>query len=268
MALGFGAAEAASGATRIVAPAHNQLIKDGRLRAVVKLASGSASFRAWVDSKEVTRRFSGGKRRVASLGTGGLGRGTHFLYAQTERSGSSKQFQSASFVVGKREQTLLGASRPRVGARGAPVVVSASHGAGSRLRATLNGERVDDAFVHSLGDTRKGRLAANDGVRYGENRLRLVSVHEDGTYDVEHQRFTLTRRAPVASAGRDRSTIVGQAVPAQRPRLEASPDGASAPIAGGSSARPTWRRRAARPSGCAGRARPGLSSCRARPAPI
>ena len=211
MALGLGAAEGSSAATRIVAPAHNQLVNDGRLRAVVKLAPGSGSFRAWVDSKEVTRRFSGGKRRVASLSTGGLSRGTHFLYAQTERSGS-RQFQSASFVVGKREPTLLGASRPRVGARGAPVVVSASHGAGSRLRATLNGKRVDDAFVHSLGDTRKGRLGANDGVRYGENRLRLVSVHEDGTYDVERQRFTLTRRAPVASAGRDRSTIVGQAV--------------------------------------------------------
>jgi hypothetical protein len=212
LALGFRAAEAASAATRIVAPANDQLVTDGPLRAVVKLAPGAGSFRAWVDSKEVTRRFSGGKRRVASLGTGGLSRGTHFLYAQTERPGGGRQFQWARFVVAKRSPSLLGASRPRLGARGAPVVVSASQGAAPRLRATLNGNRIDDAFVHSLGDTRKGRLGANDGVRYGRNRLRLVSIHENGTYDVEHQRFTVPRRVPVASAGRDRSTIVGQAV--------------------------------------------------------
>jgi hypothetical protein len=203
-----GTASAASTSPRIVKPGTNQVVKKGEAKVVVKLAPGTSSFRAWLGDKRITDTFStGGLRRVAHLPHSRLKRGVNSIYVKTDGA-SGRVYDSTSFIVARRDPRLLRLSL-RVGKRAAPAIARATHTHGSELRATLNGSRVRDAFLHRQDGTRVALLGASDDLRFGKNRLVVKAVRRSGSYDVVKRRFRIPRDRPLASAGGDRQLVVG-----------------------------------------------------------
>jgi hypothetical protein len=54
-----------------------------------------------------------------------------------------------------------------------------------------------------------GQLAANDGLRFGRNRLVVTAFDANGRYQRLRRSFTIRRDRPLVGAGRDRRTLVG-----------------------------------------------------------
>lgn len=211
---GASSASAVSGGSaspRIVSPGADQLVKRGHAKVVVKLPSGTSSFRAWLGNKGITGTFeSHGSRQVAHLPGSRLKRGVNSIYVKTNGA-AGRGADSTSFIVARRDPHLLGLGL-RVGGRAAPAVARATTANGSELRATLNGSPVRDAFLQRQGETRVALLGAATGVRFGKNRLVVKAVRRSGSYDVVRKRFRIRRDQPLASAGGDHVVATGTSV--------------------------------------------------------
>jgi len=256
-ALVFVAATPAAAATRIVAPKSDTFVERQHSRVVVRTSPGTTFFRAWLEDRNVTGSFdASGRRRAARLA---LRPGLNHLYVKTKSSAAGSEFTFSRFVVARRQSGgILGVGPLRVRSGDAPVSVKLAHGNDKRLRARLNGEPVGDVFRHRRATSRRARLGADDGVRFGRNRLRLIAFDESGRFDVESRRFRVSRGRPIASAGRDRSTAIGDAV-----RL----DGRASRLARRGKRRFRWRivRKPAGPSARGGAGRELKRGRRGRP---
>jgi hypothetical protein len=205
------AGSSGSASPRIVSPRADQLVKRGHAKVVVKLPSGTSSFRAWLGNKGITGTFeSHGSRQVADLSGSRLKRGVNSIYVKT-KGAAGRGADSTSFIVARRDPHLLGLGL-RVRGRAAPVVARATQTHGSELRATLNGSHVRDAFLQRRGETRVALFGAAEGVHFGKNRLVVKAVRRSGSYDVVKKRFRIPRDQPLASAGGDHRVAVGTSV--------------------------------------------------------
>jgi hypothetical protein len=105
-------------------------------------------------------------------------------------------------------------------------------GEADRLRATLNGRGVTRVLRPDAGSHRRGRLAADNGLHFGANTLRVRAARDDGTFDVETRTIVVERDRPLAGAGKDRRTKDG---------LPVTLDGRESAAARGGDLRFRWR---------------------------
>ena len=287
MATAGSASAQSPGTTRVVRPKLDQVVGNGKVRVVVRTRTRA---RVEIDGRSVNRylrRTARGYRGVVRLGQG-LRYGSNELTVATR---GHADFDRVGFIVAKRSTSLVAMRALRVRGREAPARVVVTPGPRSRLRAWLNGRRVEHAF-QPRGRRFVGRLGANDGVRPGRNRL-VVLTHRTArhgrhaVYDVERETFWHKRGRVIAGAGRDRVfssgsfiTLRGSAAAAgddvdHRWRIVTAPPGAQARLHGARTARPELvattpgtyriRTRVAAPNGSSPSIRPpstSVSRCR------
>ncbi|MGV1049832.1 MAG: hypothetical protein ACOYD4_15060, partial [Solirubrobacterales bacterium] len=252
------AAGAAAKPVRIVSPGDGALVKGGSVRLAVSTSPSASSFRARLGSKNVTAAFHrDGRLRVATLHLGkALKRGVNYLYVRARLAGGREAFAYRRFVVVERNRDLLSGSALARGPGAAPVVASTrSHPTGVVLQAKLNGQPVGTAFVHRAGRHR-AELGADDGLRFGRNRLRLLAYDAGGHYDLEKRTFVVLRDRPLPGAGPNRQArrgapiaLSGESSRAARKgaslayhwQVVAAPDGAKPKLRGAGTSTPSLR---------------------------
>jgi hypothetical protein len=246
---------------RIITPREGELVTGRALRVVVGLRPGTTRFRAWLDRVEVTRRFrarSGG-RRSARLPRRLLRRGLNDLVVRSGDRRGRRDFDSVRVVAARRSPGLLGvrvrgAVRQGVLRTSGTLRVRTRQPAGiDRVRVRLNGRSAGASLVG--GSIRRGRFAADDGLRFGRNVLTITAWHERGVFDRERRVVFVSRARPLAAAGRHRRVRAGARVRldarASRPRRPGerlafawrvlrSPNGASPRLLRRRSARPAF----------------------------
>jgi hypothetical protein len=246
---------------RIITPREGKLVAGRALSVVVRLRRGTTRFRAWLDRAEVTRRFrarSGG-RRSARLPRRLLRRGLNHLVVRSGDRQGRRDFDSVRVVSARRSPGLLGV-RVRGALRqgvlrtsGTLRVRTRQPARVDRVRVRLNGRPAGASLVG--GSLRRGRLAADDGLRFGRNVLTITAWHNRGAFDRERRVVFVSRARPLAAAGRHRRVRAGARVRldarASRPRRRGerlafawrvlrSPTGASPRLLRRRSARPAF----------------------------
>lgn len=217
------AARAAS--TRIAAPS-GTLITGATARFVIQTPASTRSLTARLSSHDVSGRF----RRVAPGRFVGVLRwratvapGQHSLEVVAGKSSSDAR----AFIFGRRSRgygTVSGLARAffaaggevRIRLRSEPLVFS----------VRLNGRDVTRSFdeaVVKYRTQRVGRLAADDGLRFGANRLQIVAAAADGAYLSVSRVLRVRLAAPLVSAGSDQRTIAGARVTLDGSATQAAP---------------------------------------------
>jgi hypothetical protein len=202
---------------------------------VVRVRASGSHFTALLNGRDVSRRFG---RSRAGVRTARFRRGRDYrlghgeiLVATGKRFTRRRRTDSASFVALRR-----GAGGVRIERRRRAALHVSVSGAG-RVRATrvwLNGRRVETRLRRRR-DARGvvGPLGADDGLRFGVNRVTAEIERANGTVARRTRRFRVRRRAPLVGAGRHHRT---------RPRRAVTLDGSAtrAPRRG-SRVRYRWR---------------------------
>jgi len=265
-AIGLGAAVAlagpatAAGGLRIVAPADDALITGSSVDVRVHAGDGvrvGKVLAAGARGRDVTARLrpAGRHHRTLRLRVGpDLTPGPNTVFVRGRLPSGRETTVARTFTVARPRAGLLRVRAPRGPVRAAPVPVSLRLlGDGTRLRVRLNGRDAFGAFAERRGRRWTARLARNDGLRFGPNRL-VVTAYDPkrGTYQRDVRTFRVRRTAPLVGAGPDRVARVGDAVrlagqarPARRGdrvsmrwRIVARPAGSRARLIGARSARP------------------------------
>jgi hypothetical protein len=204
------------GLAAVLSPRRRALVTSRRIRVTLRVARGAA-YRVWVNRREVTRRFKRrGPLRWGTLGARGVARGSNKLVVRARAGGGRWDFDAVRFVVARPGRGLvsrLKASVARGSGPGARGVVQARfrlvrplHG----LRVTLNGRNVTDAF--GQGGRRRATLGADEGLRFGRNRLRVLAWSAAGRYQRRSASVLISRRAPLAGAGAVGTVLAGRTV--------------------------------------------------------
>jgi hypothetical protein len=204
---GADASAAGAPATGIVRPAQDQVVRGGKVKLVVA-AKGGRVTKVDVDGVDVTRMLRRGPKGAYTAQLS-LGRGLHYGINHVFVRRGAGRFQHSRFVVAKRGGSLLKltALQPRTDV--APVRVALRNAPGTKVLAYVNGRPAERAFTQE-GRLLVGRLGANDGLRFGKNKIRVL-VHKthphrrQSTYHESSSTVRLGRGAPLASAGRDRT---------------------------------------------------------------
>ncbi len=205
---------ASTATATIVRPAEDQVVRNGKVKLVVA-SKGGRPAKVDVDGVNVTRQLRKGPKGAYSA-TLSLGRGLHYGVNDVFVRTSGGRFEHSSFIVARRDNSLMTVTSLRKRTGVAPVRVAVRHASGSSARAYVNGRRVDRAFAQE-GRLLVGRIGANDGLRFGKNKI-VVLVHKthahrrQSTYDVASKTVRLRRAAPLASAGRDRTVTANDFV--------------------------------------------------------
>src|SRR5262249_27632491 len=119
-------------------------------------------------------------------------------------------FDSARFTYARPLRGLANVQTTKLDSSGA--LVGANTADDAIVRARLNGKKITHLFPNE-GTSRFTRLGANDGLRFGRNKLVLTFFRDDvGTYDREVHKFRISRGEPIAGAGGDRSVASGDGV--------------------------------------------------------
>jgi hypothetical protein len=185
--------------------------------------------------------------------------GIHHLVVRTADGRGRRDFDDVRFVVARRRPSLLSLTASNAVAAAAratrgPLAVTLRLARGvDRAVLRLNGHRVD---LGSVAGRLRVRLSADDGLRFGRNRLRVRAHREAGEWDVERRLIVVRRSHPLAAAGRDR-TVRGRgsirldatgSLPAGRGtdlgyswRVLRRPEGSRARLSSAPSARPRLR---------------------------
>lgn len=196
----------------------------GSARVELRLAAGATGFAASVNRRAVGGRFARrGATRSATLAAGaatGVRYGLNTLRLRARDRRGRLDVHVVRFALVRRDGRLLTVAAPR----------RASGGARVRLRlldpratvtARLNGRPIDRPRGADAGrDARSGEgrlrtlaLAADERLRFGRNRLTVTAVDRaGGRVEVERRTLLITRRAPLAGAGRDRRATAGRAL--------------------------------------------------------
>jgi hypothetical protein len=218
----------------VVPSPHRPAVVTSRgLRVRLRVRRGAA-YRVWVDRREVTRRFTRrGSLRWATLRARHLVRGSHKLVVRALAGGGRWDFDAVRFVVARPGRGLvagLSASVARGFGRGARGVLQARFRVArplDGLRVTLNGRKVTRAF--GQGGRRRATLGADEGLRFGQNRLRVLAWSASGRYQRRSASVVVSRRAPLAGAARVGLALAGRAVRLESHAAQAAASGAAAP---------------------------------------
>lgn len=242
------------GLATIVAP-KTELAAKHAVEVRVRVRPG-AQIRATVGTRPVTGRFgpAHGGIRSARLRRGKeLARGLNHLAIRTT-AGSRSDFDSLDLVVARRDRGFLTLREaPRGSTAGTPTVRAIWRNAPHGFRARLNGRDVSREFLTRVGTATRARLGADDGLRFGRNRLVVTAFDERGRFDREVRGFRIRRTAPLVVTKPERR--VGAGLPLRldargsRParggkltyhwRIVRRPGGSTARLANATSARPT-----------------------------
>ncbi len=137
--------------------------------------------------------------------------GNHLTLTATEPSGR-KRMASTRFVVGARQKGMLtlDVSAPADGS----VLATVNSGVEPDLqfKATLNGRAVTKLFQPLLGKTRSARLGTDDGLRQGNNVLRVMAASKAGAYAVTEHLIAVGTIQPLVGAGPAAKTTAGHPV--------------------------------------------------------
>jgi hypothetical protein len=124
-------------AATIVRPAEDQVVRNGKVKLVVTSKGGHPAT-VDVDGVDVTRRLSKGRKRVYSA-TLSLGRGLHYGVNDVFVRTRGGKFEHSSFVVARRDNSLMTVTSLRKRTGVAPVRVAVRRASGSSARAYVNG---------------------------------------------------------------------------------------------------------------------------------
>ncbi len=244
----------------ILSPKADALHTSGTLTVRVRTRGEHTGFQAHLRGStfaEVTDRFRSPRRGVwtAKFRLGHeLVLGRNHLFVQVQRPSGEVDTQAVHFTAARRARGLLGLG-VRLGAQRAPVTVRARAPHADGVRATLNGRDAGHLFEGDGAGRWVARLATNDGLRFGRNRLTVTAFTNQGEYERIERTIRLERTRPLVGAGRDTTTRTGTPVQldgratraAGRGPLELAwqidsrPAGSTATLRGARSARPSLR---------------------------
>jgi len=206
-------AASATGARLIVSPDRNAVIKRSSAKVVINRPAG-AKLIVRLGRRNVTGLFhSQGANLAARLGPGsGAKYGINHLFVLAKRSGRRPLTHTRSFYLVRRRNGFVQVKVPRETPQNARVEIASgkSHLAAARRSRTvhfwLNGQRVNRAATTNERTHYKLSPSLAHGLHFGSNRLRVVVVEpEQGRFARIDRRFRVSRRAPLANAGPDRS---------------------------------------------------------------
>ena len=248
---------ASASATRIVEPRTDSFFASAPIRVEVRTGRDARGLEATVGGRGVAGAFKRVRPGLwrATLGAKQTRTGVNHLVVSARAPGKRRGYASTRFTIGERKRGLLTLTRSRQGSsRVTRVRVAAPP---RRLSAKLNGRRLPWLRGTMPGRTEVLRLGADDGLRFGVNRLQVMAIRDDGAFDVERRTIRVSRRTPLAGAGRDRRAAAGDGVrldgrssraavaaPARlryRWKVVAKPRGAKAKLLRAGSSRPTLR---------------------------
>lgn len=193
---------------KIQAPRDGSFVRGSKVRVVVRAKRRSDRTRIYLGGRQITKRFhrERGGRLVARLK---LNRGRHSLYLRTSRSGVARDFDHSSFVVARIHEKLIRATVARR-SHGVPLMVRARlRGKVSGFRLVVNGHRVPASEVETRAfGVKVAKLGANDGVRFGKNRVAIRAFDETGRFDVDRFKRRIGSNRPLPGAGRTRAVTV------------------------------------------------------------
>ncbi|HST41111.1 MAG TPA: hypothetical protein VLK58_16470, partial [Conexibacter sp.] len=214
---------------QVLSPRADATVRGGAVTVTVRLRGDVAAFSATLNGRSIGARFTprdGGRLRVARLTAGtasGLRAGSNLLKVRTRSRGGAVDLDAVRFADVRRHAPLLRVSAPRRGRAATRVRLRLADPA-AVVTARLNGRAIDPPAQR--GRSRMLLLAADEGLRYGANSLRVTAVdRERGRHDVERRTIRIGREAPIPGAGRDRRAVAGRAVTldAGRSRATGSP---------------------------------------------
>lgn len=255
----------------VAKPRADQLIAGhGRVTVVLRTAPRLRKLAVKLGDKGVRKAFRQVRPGVwrAALSRGAMRRGANVIAASSVDRAGRRDFVSARFYLGLRRRGYLTVKTRRRVASSAVARIRMRRLPDLRFHARLNGRNVSGLFRRDFLRRRVAYLGANDGLRFGRNRLKVFAARRDGSFDVERRTIFVRRNRPLAVAGPDRLIAGGRPVVLDgrrsRPSLPPSPPGAARASRGfqyrwsvlrrprGSKARP------ARPAGARTRFRPDL----------
>ena len=248
-----------AGTSHIISPGDGTLQRGEAVKLAVRIRPG-VRVKGFLDGREVKLRRGARPRVVqARLSRRSLRPGTHAFGVRSRRAGKRVDRDDVRFVVaGERRRGLVSLKAPRRAAAGSPLraAVRLREPHRMRLRARLNGVRVDSRFKVERGQTHVASLSASDGLRFGRNRLRVLAFDLDGTHHQISRTIRVPRSRPLAGGGRDRAVFAGRRVrlnagrsrPAGRSsrlsyrwEVVRAPRGSSPALSSARSARPSLR---------------------------
>lgn len=198
----------------ILSPSEGQRAQGGAVRVRVRVST-SRGFAATVDGRDVTRRFGPARDGVR---TAVLTRGRDFATGRNRVTvaagrGSARTAASAGFVAQRRESRLLSLTDRLQRSKRTPLRVRLAVRKGaSAVTLRLNGRRIP-LDLDAGRRVQRVALGADDGLRYGRNRLVAVAHRDaDGTTDRETRVVSVGRATPLVGAGPHRTTRPGRAV--------------------------------------------------------
>ncbi|MDW5593877.1 hypothetical protein VSS74_06000 [Conexibacter stalactiti] len=200
---------------QVLSPRADAILRGGPT-ITVRLRGDVTGFSATLNGRAIGSRFTtreGGRLRVARLPAGaasGLRAGSNLLKVRTRSRGGAIDVDAVRFASVRRHAPLLRVSAPRRGAAAARVRLRLAP-SDAVVTARLNGRAIDPPAQR--GRNRVLLLAADEGLRYGTNTLRVTAVDRArGRHDVEWRTIRIAREAPIPGAGRDRRATAGRAV--------------------------------------------------------
>jgi hypothetical protein len=156
--------------------------------------------------RDVTRRFRrSGSEWTARLVVGrDLRPGLNGLHVRVTRPGGGTAVDSVHFRSVARRAPLVRSVTVRRGTD-APLVAGIALAKGvDSVRARLNGRDVRYALERTGPRARVARLAADDGLRFGRNRLLVTAIdRSNGTHQRVLRTFIVLRGCPLVGAGPD-----------------------------------------------------------------
>jgi hypothetical protein len=204
-------ADAATTGPTVTAPRNGALVTGKTVR--VRVVGAGKGFEALVGSRDVTRRFKasqGGRGvRIAVLRRGrDFSQGANRLIVESRGSADT-----VSFIGGRRARGMLRLSS--VGTKSGQAAIRVRGKVSKdfeQVRMQLNGKHVPERIWPRGRRSFEALLGADEGVRFGANKLVATVVGPGGAYDRMTRSFHVGRTAPLVGAGADRRTKAGRLV--------------------------------------------------------
>jgi hypothetical protein len=201
----------------ILSPKPDGLETSRTLRVRVRIRGEVAGFHIYLrghDFSEVTDRFGPSRRGVRTARFSldrDLVRGANHVFVQVQRPSGAVESEEVHFTAARRLRGML-ALGVRVATREAPLTVRVRAPRATDILAKLNGRDAQHLFQREGAGRWIARLAANDRLRFGPNRLSVAAFNAQGEYERVHRTVEIERSAPLVGAGRDRTVRAGQLV--------------------------------------------------------
>lgn len=223
-------------------------------RVVVRTPASYSGLRVTVSGNDLSKRVKriSPTRLSITLRRGkDVAAGSNNLIVSLRAKGAKRRSIGSTRVIVLRKQAAL---------RSASVSVSGgSHLLKLRLkreplifRVELNGRSVGNLVSRHLPTQQTAKLSPDDGLKFGRNVLRIRAVAKDGSHSSRVLAFNVSKKRPLAAAGRDRRLVATKkarlsgentrfgGLPAKYQwRLKKAPKGSKAKLSGSQTSRPS-----------------------------